>query len=362
MNRFILALAVAASLSACGDGTNPFDEPLDENDPSTLNNKFLFDLDEKLTMNRVDYDEVNDQLVINNLPFDGPDGIYDRDGTQDGVGIYKSRKTGTTGQIQHYAVFMKNEDMEVAAAAGVEWTDFGYGGANVKRNSFSLPGGVGEYVYLGTYGGVRTREDGGGLDIVTGDVRLLLDIRDFDENGDGTSDGVLEGAIAGVVYDRNRTDSETGIVKTAQLPNISLAVVQYDPATGTFTDGEVISGFNDSIRDEGTWGGLIAGDTIGAHLVMEGTAEAQIVRYQVATYTDPVSGDEVSIYGYTNEDDYETVFDIVNSGQDVGLLEADLSSVPSGVSVTIEIEETVIETTTDAREVGVLLTEEQPTN
>ncbi|WP_273486059.1 hypothetical protein, partial [Lentibacter algarum] len=187
MNRFVSGLAVLCLLGACsGDGTNPFQEPVVEDDnPSTTNSKFLFNLEDKLTMNDVRYDADDNVILINNLPFDGPSQRYLSDRTQGGVELYKSIQTATTGQIQHFAVFMQNDDMQVAAAAGVDWIDYGYAGANVKRNTYRLPGGVGEYVYLGSYGGVRNRGDRSGTHIVTGDVRLLLDIFDFDENGDG---------------------------------------------------------------------------------------------------------------------------------------------------------------------------------
>ena len=148
MNRFVSGLAVFCLLGACsGDGTNPFQEPLVEDDnPSTANSKFLFNIEDKLTMNDVSYDADNNVILINNLPFDGPSQRYLSDRTQGGVGLFKSIQTATTGQIQHFAVFMQNEDMQVAAAAGVNWIDYGYAGANVKRNTYRLPGGVGEYV------------------------------------------------------------------------------------------------------------------------------------------------------------------------------------------------------------------------
>jgi hypothetical protein len=63
-----------------GCGGNPFiDESVVEpGDPNiSADNRFLWDPKNKLTMNNVEYDSENDQLIINNLPFDGPDGRYD---------------------------------------------------------------------------------------------------------------------------------------------------------------------------------------------------------------------------------------------------------------------------------------------
>ena len=103
-----IAIVGLAALSGCLDGTNPFmvdspdgtgSEQLDENDPNTdVNNQFLYDPDRGLTMNAVQYDAANDELVINNLPFDGPDGRYDNiagttstDANGITSGVYESR-------------------------------------------------------------------------------------------------------------------------------------------------------------------------------------------------------------------------------------------------------------------------------
>ncbi|MBU2983218.1 hypothetical protein KO498_15525 [Lentibacter algarum] len=363
MKRAFSLFTLLAFLSACGgDGTNPFDDPIDPTDPSSKNSKFLFDIDDKFTMNDVVYNEASDQLVINNLPFDGPDGIYDRTRTERGVGVYRSRKTGTTGQIRHYAVFMRNEDMQVAAAAGAEWVDVGYGGANVKRNGYNLPGGVGEYVFLGTYGSVRTRSDGAGAHIVTGDVTLLLDIFDFDESGGEPGDGILEGSIVGYIDNRTRTDAETGAPITNNLPTVSLTLVQYDPETGEFDEGITSTGHNGSIRDEGLWEGFVGGSdgsSIGAYVTLNGPAEIQTISYEVATYTAP-DGSTGVVSGYTAETDYDAIFAMVNAGEQVGLQTADQSGIPAGSSVSVEIETVTIETAADGREIGVLLTEQEP--
>ena len=363
MNRFVSGLAVLCLLGACsGDGTNPFQEPVVEDDnPSTANSKFLFNIEDKLTMNDVSYDADDNVILINNLPFDGPSQRYLSDRTQGGVGLYKSIQTATTGQIQHFAVFMQNEDMQVAAAAGVNWIDYGYAGANVKRNTYRLPGGVGEYVYLGSYGGVRNRGDRSGTHIVTGDVRLLLDIFDFDENGDGEGDEILEGAIAGTIRNRIRTDAETGAVITRNLPTVSLTVVQYDPTTLSFDGGIAVTNGSDGI-----WEGFIAGadgGSIGAYVNLEGTAEIQTVRYEVITWTDAASGTsgEVSGYGSTSANDFDTIFDLVDAGVQVPLLVADTSGIPATATRTVTIEEILFESDGDARETGVLLTDQVPT-
>ena len=163
MSRLITAVAITAALAGC-DGTNPFmleataptgeTEALDENDPNTsVDSKFAFDPAASLTMNSVVYDDngtpndpTDDDLIINNLPFDGPAGRYDAvAGTQTvsptglTTGIYESRQTATTGQIKHYAVFLQGDYTDATSAAGRDWGNFGNAGANINRSDFNLP-------------------------------------------------------------------------------------------------------------------------------------------------------------------------------------------------------------------------------
>jgi hypothetical protein len=375
MIRALFVLASVVLISGCGD-TNPFmDETttLETDDPSTANSKFLFDLPAGLTMNDVEYDAVNDELVINNLPFDGPDGRYDRNRTQGGVGVYRSRTTATTGQIDHYAVFMNTASMQAAAAAGVNWIGFGYGGANVKRDTYSLPGGIGEYVYTGVYAAVRTRDDRSGLEVVTGNTRLLLDILDFD------SDGTLEGAIAGNITSRTRTRSD-GAARDG-LPDVFLATVRFDPIKGEFVEGEASTATPDNkVRDTGTYGGIIGapdGSEIGANVLLEGPAEIQEVFFEIIEWSasetvnviDPLTGlligtRVVTTTGTTaglNTDNREAITTRVDNGLPVGYLAADRSGLPAGATITSSTtDSTIITGEGSAREIGVLLTTQVP--
>ncbi len=296
MKRAILAVMVTGALSACGgDGTNPFDDPVKVTDPGTgeteelspldpntsADSKFLFDPENRLTMNSVEYDAANDQLVINNLPFDGPDGHYDRYGNHNGADFYASQQTATTGQIQHYAVYVKSGDMAAFAAAGADWVDVGYGGANVRRESFAFPGGVGEYVYLGTYAGLRTYDGGTGLDLVTGDARLLLDILDFDPQGG------IQGAITGRITNRDlaRADGSGNETWAAgELPDLILNTVSFNSDDGTFDGGTVTTapdttatdpasgGSEDNLPVDGSYSGMIggaSGENLGITMVID---------------------------------------------------------------------------------------------
>lgn len=373
--RSALPLSFCVFLAACGS-TNPFDEAdadaIETEDPSTTNSKFAFDTSSGLTMNAVSYDEDNNQLLVSNLPFDGPDEIYDQVRTQNGTPIYRSRTTGTTGQVPYYAVFLRTDDMDAAAVADAIYDSdgFGYGGANINRSDYGVPGGVGEYVYVGNYAGVRQKDDRDGLHIVTGDAELWLDVLDLEPDGD------ILGSVRGEVTNRVRTD-QSGNARDP-LPNIYLARLSFDNSDGTFTEGATLTHTPDgSVRDTGTYEGLIAGadgGSLGAHLVMTGPSEVQRVSYEVLEWTyDEEVTTEVSGVPVTttvtrtgtssglNDDNRDAVTSAVDSGQTVAYLSADRSEIPSGATITSSTATEIITGDGEAREIGVVSTDRLPT-
>jgi len=228
MIRLIATVSATAMLLGCS-APQPFDwgatvdvtdDTIDPTDPNTsVNSMFAYDREAGLTMNSVEYDREKNDLVINNLPFDGPAGRYDFMARIGGVKVFESRQTATTGQVKHYAVFVESEHIEAAAAAGANWIEYGYGGANINRDrSFSLPRS-GEYVYIGEYAAVRTFDDRGGLELVSGDVRIILDVNDFDP-----VDGI-QGALTGTVY--NRSVSGVNGERPNRLSPLYLAVTSF---------------------------------------------------------------------------------------------------------------------------------------
>ena len=368
-------------LSACGGGSNPFEpdenvtvesgddsESLDTADPTTVNSLFAFAPEEGLTLNDVEYDAENDELVVNNLPFDGPEGRYDLLRQNGVTGIYQSRRTATTGQIDHYAVFIPGDDVRAAAALG-DWGDFGFGGANVKRDTYELPSGVGEYVYLGTYAGLRNKDDRTGIELVQGDARLLLDVLDLDP------DGNIQGSIIGEVTDRTRTT--TGGAARADLPSIVLKRVSFDNQTGTFTGGEAVTLNPDdgSNIDSGQYQGFIGGpngNEMAASVVIEGPGELQEVFYEEITWTNTeVVETEIGDTGVfvteetttsgaisgLNADNRESVQNQVDEGIQLGVLAADRSEVPEGAEIESIQKSAVITGDGRAREIGVIVTD-----
>jgi len=305
---------MTAILAAC-DGTNPFMEEIevtsdtgeteliDANDPNTdVSNMFAYDPAQSLTMNSVEFDDndtvdiSDDTLIINNIPFDGPDGRYDYVETlTDGGQVYESRQTLTTGQIKHYAVYIQSEYMEATSASGRDWIQYGNAGANINRDSFALPGTTGEYRYIGTYAATRTFSERGGIEIVSGQVELILDELDFDPLGE------LQGDITGFIYNRERAGG-AGAANLGDLPTIVLAEVSFNTETGVFVDGSAGTYRDDGTqRSTGFFEGMLGGpegQEIGGYNVITGVADIQEVRYEIVEYSitevtpviDPLTG------------------------------------------------------------------------
>ncbi|MBU2992810.1 hypothetical protein Q4555_03605 [Octadecabacter sp. 1_MG-2023] len=387
MSRIITALSIAALLAGC-DGKNPFQdevvatneetgetELVDDNDPNTdVDNKFAYDPERNLTMNSVDYDDngtpndpTDDTVVINNLPFDGPDGVYDdiagADTTNaDGqtTNIFQNTENTISGEIQYYAVMVRSDFLEASSAASEDWTNFGFAGANVNRESYVIPDDFqGSYVYAGVYAATRTYDERGGLELIRGDATLRLDVPDIDP-----LDG-LQGTIAGNIT--NRTRDGIGDQMVGDLPDISLRTVTFNTDTGVWEDGD--AGTYDYVngdrieRDSGTYDGLIAGtngEELGGYLIVEGVADIQTVEFEVVIWED-IDGNINETNGY-DVADAVAIQTTVNNGNPVGLLSVTGGiDIPATATVLSTTTETIdIQTDYNAREIGVFVTDLQP--
>jgi hypothetical protein len=259
-------------------------------DPETSAGEvYAADLNEDLTMNSLQYDDEADELIINNIPFDGDSGPdqqarYERTGSlANGFGRYESIETAETGRRQYYAVFRQSVsgEAQVGAAGTNEYVDFGFGGATAQRTraSINLPSGN-EYVYTGEYAAVRIydeRQPGApspGVEYITGSVELEVDIGDFDETG----------AIEGVIFDRVLYDVN-GTVIGPLNDFITLSTAQIDAETRTILQSGASGLALDVSRTQitsGDWAGVFAGPN--------GEEIAGIVVLEGRTGTDPNSG------------------------------------------------------------------------
>jgi hypothetical protein len=255
-----LFLSSVLALSACG-GSAPFggsdgtdvgtDTPAGS---STDDNERYFGDDDD--MNNLVYDSDADELIINNLPFDGVDGRYVNTGMTilADFDIYASQSAGEEGHAQYYAVYAQSANGHVGAAGTTHYTGFGHGGAVISRTSsdVTLPVARGELLYTGSYAGIRVPADDGtasGIRFSDGDVELYVDLLDFD----------VTGAVHGGISNRQEYTEAGALIGT--LDGISLnetvAITDDGLITGTTS---VYGGADPSVYQTGTYNAIFAGE------------------------------------------------------------------------------------------------------
>ena len=319
MYRNFLVLALAGAISACamegssldsgnddgvGTGTQPLtgeEQPTNVPDEPTIGpvssvDVYGADLNADLRLNEVSYDPDTDELLLNNMPFDGDDGAYARDAagtaglasTGSGFGAY----CNTSGQAEYYAVFRRSDNAysQVVTAGTDRYFSFGFGGAAALRldGTGALPDANQSYVFNGEYAGVRTIPDessGTSIQYVAGTAQIDVDIEDFDSVG----------AVEDLIVDRRFFDANG--VQVAGLNDadyISLATAQIN------FDDWTISSSTATVRSVGTtdpnvswtgatgnWEGLFAGpngEEVAGIIVVEGDGPVGI---------DPATGDYI---------------------------------------------------------------------
>ena len=375
MLRSFTALAVIALLAGC-DGENPFmvevtspsgeevtspsgdTELIDANDPNTnINSQFAYDPSQNLTMNSVEYDAINDQLIINNLPFDGPDGVYDDiagartvNATGQVTDIFGNTEAVINGEMQYYAVYVQSDYLDATSAAGRNWSNFGFAGANLNRTEYSTPApSQSSYEYLGVYAATRTYDQRGGIELIRGDASLRLDVDDTDP-----LEG-LQGTVIGAIT--NRTRDTIGDTMVGALPDISLISVEFNTGTGLWEDGVAETYYDGNVRDSGTHTGLIGGpnaEELGGYVILEGVADIQTVTFEIVEYTN-TDGSTGTATGQQFAD-FDVVQAAVNAGTPVGILSVGSGDLPVGATIDSTTTDTFdVNTDFDAREIGVFV-------
>jgi len=305
------------------------------------------------------YDSANDQLIINNLPFDGPDGVYDdvagaRTVNASGqvTDIFQNTETVINGEMQYYAVFVQSDYLDATSAAGRNWANFGFAGANLNRTEYATPAASQtSYEYLGVYAATRTYNERGGIELIRGDARLLLDVDDTDP-----LEG-LQGTVVGAIT--NRTRDPIGDTMAGVLPDISLISVNFNTDTGLWEDGTALTYYDGNVRDTGTHEGLIAGpnaEELGGYVIMEGVADIQTVTFEIVEYTN-LDGSTGTATGQQFAD-FDAIQAAVNAGAPVGTLSVGVGDLPAGATINSTTFDTFdVNTTFDAREIGVFVTD-----
>lgn len=267
-------LGVMAFVAGCG-GSPWADEDQGEGDTSGAA-VYGASMNEDLTMDSMVYDPETDEIVVNNIPFDGAtaengQARYARAGAL-GTSSF-ARYENVAGQMAYFAVFRRSDSgaVEAGAFGTSSYIDFGIGGAGARRSTetVNLPS-TGEYTFTGEYAAVRVYENAVGAPslphYVTGDVTIALDFGDFDATG----------AIVGVIDNRTLYDNDGSEIGPMD-DFVSLAMSEIDLETGKITDG-VAKGVSLATTEEltsGQWSAILGGDggtEIAGILVLEGDA------------------------------------------------------------------------------------------
>ncbi|WP_299045472.1 hypothetical protein [uncultured Tateyamaria sp.] len=295
MKRTILAFALLGGVAACGDG-NPFtsdsddgfDEAVEGADPAP-STQSAEEFDGLLSLNGVTYndggtpaDPTDDTLFLNNVPFDSSDatgGAYTRTGTlPNGFERFESPVAAPPDSRQFFAVFRRTSVSQVTAVGSDEFIGPGFGGALAQRIG---PGAVpaerpAAYIFTGDYAGIReTSTDGGaeGLQLVTGDVVMSVDVLDFD----------VSGAVDGTITNRQLFDQDGNSLGTLDdFVSLSTAEIDFTNATIEASNLSVQSTVTGDSAGSGDWSGVFAGpngEEIAGIVVIDGTLD-----------TDPTNG------------------------------------------------------------------------
>jgi hypothetical protein len=208
-------------------------------------------------MNSMAYDATNDQLIVNNIPFDGAtagngEAVYARQGGLGATGF--GRYENVAGELNYFAVFRRSDSgaVEGGAFQTGDYVTPGPGGAAVRRNgSVNLPSS-GEYTFTGEYAAVRSfnASSTAPVDVqyVTGHSRLAIDFGDYD--------GV--GAVIGTITGRELYDSDGTLIGPMD-DYVTFAAGEIDRENGKINGGTVSNRDASSELGSGSWSAVIGG-------------------------------------------------------------------------------------------------------
>lgn len=312
MYRTLLALAAASALAAC-DGGNPnassqftgvgtgaqplVDEPeateTGDTTAPVATDKYGSDFNSELTMNDVDFDPATGELVLNNMPFDGPDNVYARDAAGSAAlalgGTAFDAYRNAAGPSNYYAVFRLSDAgfAQVAAAGTDRYVTFGFGGAGAERidgtGNGALPAANDQYIFNGEYAAVRTiidPDNGTAVQYVSGTAQIDVDIEDFDDIG----------AVEGIIVNRRFFDAngvEFVDIRNVDFISLATAEINFDTWSINSSTASVIQAGDSNAS--GNWQGLFAGpngEEVAGIVFVEGTGPIGL---------DPATGDFIEV-------------------------------------------------------------------
>ena len=232
--RFLMtaaSLAAASILVACsgnpaedsGDSTPPTTDPTEVSGLGAA--KVV--VPAPFTATRIDYNSTTDEMIIESIPFDDDvfSGVYTRNAGLDRGGY---RAYVSDNGFDNYIAYFDESATGAVKSAVVgsdEYLDHGYRGAMYARTgNVTLPSTTQRAFYNGEYVGLRTHEEGGPMETVTGDARMEVDFSDDKVRG-----SVINRAV---VFSTDPTLATDPILTTITFTDSNL-----DRTNGTFSGG-----------------------------------------------------------------------------------------------------------------------------
>lgn len=292
----LLGLIGVSILAGCGgSGSNPITggpitiagAEVDPNDPTndSAGVKFAFDVDQRLILNGVTFDPMTNELVLENLPFDQNN--YEQTlALPGGFALYENVGRADPGNTDYFAVFQQS-GTGFSLAGAVQTADLAQGedfaGAIVRRlsGSSTLPAQIDPLVYTGPYAGTQVDRRGpgrSGAKLVTGDANITIDF--FDPNGGIINDNTAQGAIRGVIRNRqllntNGTQALDKFGRPITLTNVGMATTSFDRTTNAISDQTSAQAGSFDALLSGEWSGIVSGpngEEFAGYIVLTGSS------------------------------------------------------------------------------------------
>lgn len=291
---WILLLLAVATVSACGNESNPFDEnevvdqtpgdgdddggddgsPIDSDrtlppgtsspapDASIFRREGQND-DGGGYVSSISYDSGLDTFTVDGLAFDGGN-AYTRvelsgaggAGSVGGYAVYEApieyqdADTGTPiNQLLHRAIYgvSTSGQTEFAIVRSGGYVPYGFGGFVYQRNgSVTLPA-TGQATYSGKYAGLRVFDGTSGLEYTDGDMTIDIDFEDFN-----APDGVKAEVTNRNVYDINGNDITDDILAAMDGTPTELPTLHFVVQPGVAdTNGEITGSVSSFTYEDG---------------------------------------------------------------------------------------------------------------
>ncbi len=242
------------------------------------------------------YDAATDTFSVDNLGFDGAN-AYKRGVAVASLGPYAvyesamSYQDDVTGvpidQFTHRALYgvSKTGQTQFAVVRTGAYADYGFGGFAYQRNGAVTLPTSGQASFSGGYAGLRDFKGIGGLEYVTGDMRVDIDFRDFNDGN------AVKGTVSNrAIYDLAGNDITATVLAALNTrkgtSETALPVLMFKVGPGVMdANGEIAGSIDSKILPDGK--ALEVYENGKYYAVVSGTDPDEVTGIIVVTADDP---------------------------------------------------------------------------